>query len=131
MGQLVIGGEVRTLNSIAAAPHHTLPQPKGATALVYFIDGPGRYPYLVATVLQDRIVALQVTGPAASKGFSFNHIDLGASTETLIQYFGRPNHLEPSGEKDTDVWAYAPWPFSFEVKDGHVTSIRIVDPSYF
>jgi hypothetical protein len=96
--------------------------------LVYFLEQAGQYPYLVATVSKNRVVALQVTGPVAAKGYSFNHLDLGSSTDTLVQYFGQPNHLEPSSEKDTDLWTYRPWPFSFEVKGGHVTSIRIAEP---
>jgi hypothetical protein len=130
MGSLAIGGDASALKAIATAPHDTQPQAKGATAQVYFLDGPGRYPYLVATVLRDRIVALQVTGTAGSKGFSFNHVDLGASAETLTQYFGPAGNIRPSGIPDTYLWTYSPWPFSFEVKDGQVTSIRIVDPTY-
>ena len=45
-------------------------------------------PYLVATVSKGIITALQVTGPAPAKGYSFNHIDLGAPIDTLVQYFG-------------------------------------------
>jgi hypothetical protein len=131
IGPFVIGAESATLQPVVGAPSRTLPQPKGATASVYFLESPGHYPYLVATVSQDRIVALQITGVAAAKGFSFNHVDLGASTDALIQYFGQPKHLQPSSEKETDLWSYTPWPFSFEVKDGHVTSIRIADPEYF
>jgi hypothetical protein len=78
--------------------------------------------------VKNRVVALQVTGAVAAKRYSFNHIDLGSSTDTLVQYFGQPNHLEPSSEKDTDLWTYRSWPFSFEVKGGHVTSIRIAEP---
>jgi hypothetical protein len=133
MGPLVIGGAKSTLTWAVGVSSRTLPQPKGAIASVYFLDRPGRHPYLIVTVLQDRIVALQVTGPAPApaKDFSFNHVDLGVSTDTLIQVFGQPKHLEPSSEKETDLWSYTPWPFSFEVKDGHVTSIRIADPGYF
>lgn len=132
MGPFVIGDEAQTLKSLLGTPHRTHPLPKGATAWVYFVDGPGRYPYLVATVLQDRIVALQITGPApaTSKDFSFNHIDLGAGIDTLLKIFGPVKHTQPSTEKDTDVWSYPPWPFSFEVKDSHVTSIRITDPAF-
>jgi hypothetical protein len=46
----------------------------------------------------------------------------------LMQFFGQPNHIEPSGEKGTELWTYNPWPFSFEVRDGHVSSIRIREP---
>jgi hypothetical protein len=129
MGPLVVGDEVKTLSAIAPAPHRTLPQQNGATALLYFLDGPDRYPYLVATVQGDRIVALQITGTAPAKGYAFNHIDLGAGTDALIQHFGSPTRLAPSGAKDTDLWVYGPWPFTFEVKDGHVVSIRIFDPT--
>lgn len=138
MGPLMIGGDAQTINAVLGAPHRTRPQAKGATGMVYFLggfpggSGPGIAPYLVATVQQNSIVALQVTGPAPAPGkdFSFNHVDLGDSTDTLVKYFGAARHLSPSEIKDTDVWTYGPFPFSFEVKDGRVTSIRITAPDY-
>src|SRR5262249_6670658 len=102
-----------------------------AVAWIYFLERAGSYPYLAVTVAQDRIVALQISGPAPAKGYSFNHVDLGAATDSVIQYFGRPSRIGPSGLEATDLWSYTPWPFSFEVKDGHVTSIRIADPAHF
>jgi hypothetical protein len=128
MGRFMVGDDAQMLSTTLGKPHKTLAQPKGATAWVYFLEAAGQYPYLVATVSKNRIVALQVTGPAAAKGYTYNHIDLGAPTDILVQYFGQPNHLEPSEEKDTELWAYRPWPFSFEVRGGHVTSIRINEP---
>jgi hypothetical protein len=53
-----------------------------------------------------------------------------AFTDTLIKYFGAAKHMQPSEIMDTDVGSYGPWPFSFAIKDGHVTSIRITDPEY-
>jgi hypothetical protein len=128
LGPLALGDDAQAVTKALGAPHRSLAQPNEATASVYFLEQAGNYPYFVATVSKNRIVALQVTGPVAAKGFSFNHVDLGATTDTLRQYFGQPNHLEPSGEKDTDLWTYNPWPFSFEVKGGRVTSIRIAEP---
>jgi hypothetical protein len=125
LGPFVIGDAAQTLK-VLGAPHTTLPQPNGAAAWIYFLEQAGQHPYLIATVSKNRIIALQVTGPAAAKGYGFNHVDLGATTDTLVQYFGQPIDLQPSSEKDTEVWSYGPWPFSFEVKGGHVTSIRIV-----
>jgi hypothetical protein len=116
---------VQVLIKALGPPHRTLAQPKGAKASIYFLVKADHYPYLVATVSKNRIVALQVTGPVAAKDYGFNHIDLGVTTDTLVQVFGQPNHLEPSEEKDTELWAYRPWPFSFEVRNGHVSSIRI------
>jgi hypothetical protein len=129
MGPFVIGDDAQALTKALGAPHRTRPQPNGAVASIYFLEKAGQFPYLVATVSNNRIVALQVTGPIAAKGYSFNHVDLGATTDTLMQVFGRPSHLEPSSEKDTDLWTYGPWPFSFEIKGDHVTSIRINEPN--
>ncbi|WP_247460715.1 hypothetical protein [Bradyrhizobium sp. 62] len=62
-------------------------------------------------------------------GYSFNHINLGDSTEKLMAQFGGPFHVGPSGLEKTDLWTYHPWPFSFEVQADRVTSIRINDPT--
>lgn len=130
MGSFVIGGAAATLQATLGSPHRTVPQPKGATGQLYFLEGQERHPYLVATVLRDKIVALQLTGPAAAKGYLFNHVDLGAGADTVLKHFGPPKNVAPSGLKDTELWSYRPWPFSFEVKDDRVTSIRIADPEY-
>jgi hypothetical protein len=138
MGPLLIGGDAQTVVTSLGTPHRMQQRPEGATTMIYFLggfpggSGPGIAPYLVATVKQGAIVALQVTGPspAPGKDFSFNHVDLGDSTDTLVKNFGAAKRLTPSDIKDTDVWTYGPFPFSFEVKDGRVTSIRITAPDY-
>jgi len=130
MGPFVIGGAAaRTLEATLGPPHRTLPQPKETKALVWFLGEPGHYPYFIATVRNDKIAALQVTGTAHPKAYSFNHVNLGDSTETLAKYFGPAFQVGKSDLPDTDVWHYGPWPFSFEVKAGQVTSIRIADPA--
>jgi hypothetical protein len=127
MGPFVIGGDAGTLESVLGPPHRTLTQPK--EALVWFLGERDHYPYFVASVRNDKIVVLQVTGTAHSKAYSFNHVNLGDSTDTLIKFFGPAFRVGKSDLPDTDVWHYGPWPFSFEVKGGKVTSIRIVDPA--
>jgi hypothetical protein len=130
LGPFVIRGPARTLASVLGPPHRTLPpQPKGAQVLLWFLGEPERYPYFVATVLNERIAALQVTGVAPAKGYSFNHINIGDSTQTLTEHFGPAFRVAKSDQPDTDVWSYPPWPFSFEVKVARVTSIRINDPA--
>ena len=127
MGPFVVGDDAQTATKVLGTPHRTISQPNEAVASIYFLESMDRFPYLVVTVSKKRIVALQVTGPAAAKGYGFNHVELGMTTAELLQYFGQPYHLEPSSEKDTDLWTYNPWPFSFEVKGGRVTSIRIAE----
>ena len=129
LGPFVIRGDARTLASVLGAPHRTLPQPNGAKALLWFLGEQEHYPYFVATASNERIAALQVTGVAPAKGYSFNHVNLGDSTQTLTKHFGQAFRIAKSDQADTDVWSYPPFPFSFEVKAGRVTSIRINDPA--
>jgi hypothetical protein len=75
------------------------------------------------------VIALQVSGPAPAPGYSFNHINLGDSTEKLMAQFGGPFHVGPSGLEKTELWTYHPLLFSFEVQADRVTSIRISDPT--
>jgi len=128
IGPFVIGQQAQALKAALGEPHRKLAGAPGQTQLLYFLEQREHYPYLVATVSKERIVALQVTGTSAAQGYSFNHIELGATTDTLVSYFGQPNHVEPTELKDTELWAYRPWPFTFEVNGGHVTSIRISEP---
>jgi hypothetical protein len=128
LGPFGIGQDAKALTTALGEPHQKLENTPGQAQLIYFLEQREHYPYLVATVAKERIVALQVTGFSAPREYSFNHIDLGATTDTLISYFGQPDHVEPSELKDTELWAYGVWPFSFEVNGGHVTSIRISEP---
>ena len=129
IGPVGIGDSESSLKGALGEPNRTLEQPDNASAFIYFLDKPGQYPYLVATMKGGRIVALQTTGPAPAKGSRFNRVDLGDSTEKLKAQFGPAFNTGSSGLPGTDLWSYGPWPFSFEVKDGRVTSIRIIDPA--
>jgi hypothetical protein len=126
MGPLKIGDPARNLPfEMGGPPHRTRTLQDGQQALLYFLEKHEQYPYLVVTVSKDRIVALQITGTAAAKKFSFNGVNLGDTTDALAQRFGPARQLGPSSLKDTDLWSYSPFAFSFEVKDRRVISIRI------
>jgi len=125
MGPLAVGDETKLIEPMLGKPARTLARPNDTTALVFFLGQPGRLPYLVVTVQQDRIVALQVSGSEGAERFSFNQIGLGTTSDALLERFGRPLQSGPSGLKDTELWSYNPWTFSFEVTGGRVTSIRI------
>ena len=127
MGPFGIGRDASTVAAVLGPPHRTLPQPNEAMAHLYFLEAPDRLPYLIATIRKDKIIALQVSGAATSKDYTFNHIKLGDDTATLVKYFGAARQVSPSTIKDTEQWSYGPWPFSFEVKGGRATSVRIVD----
>jgi hypothetical protein len=128
MGPLVVGDGVKAVTAALGKPSRKLPQPKGQIAWVYFLAQQDSYPYLIVTLREDKVVALQLTGRSAAKGYGFNHIDLGMPAETLLQQFGQPGHIESSEEQGSELWSYRPWPFSFEVNGGRISSIRIAKP---
>ncbi|EIG62382.1 hypothetical protein [Bradyrhizobium sp. WSM1253] len=129
MGALGVGISEASLKAALGEPHRKLPPANNATNYVYFLGKADQSPYLASTVKANRVIALQVSGPAPAPGYSFNHINLGDSTEKLVAQFGGPFHVGPSGLEKTELWTYHPWPFSFEVQADRVTSIRISDPT--
>jgi hypothetical protein len=129
MGALGVGISEASLKAVLGEPHRKLPPANDATNHVYFLGKPDQFPYLAATLKANRVIALQISGPAPVAGYSFNQLNLGDSTEKLLARFGSPFHVGPSGLEKTELWNYRPWPFSFEVREDRVTSIRISDPT--
>ncbi|WP_456620974.1 MULTISPECIES: hypothetical protein [unclassified Bradyrhizobium] len=129
MGALGVGIPEASLKAVLGEPHRKLPPANGATTYVYFLGKPDQFPYLAATVKANRVLALQISGPAQAAPYSFNQINLGDATEKLLAQLGSPFHVGPSGLEKTELWTYGPWPFSFEVREDRVTSIRISDPT--
>lgn len=129
MGALGVGISEASLKAVLGEPHRKLPPANNATNYVYFLGKADQFPYLAATVRANRVDALQISGPAPVAAFSFNQINLGDGTEKLLAQLGSPFHVGPSGLEKTELWTYGPWPFSFEVRENRVTSIRISDPT--
>lgn len=124
MGGLAIGDKASAA-SFLGKPAQIIPGEKGAKNRVFFLERPNTKPYLVVTVTAGRIVALQVTGDAPIGTWSFNYVGLGAPAKDLIGILGEPMSKEP--REGYEYWSYYPHPFSFEITDGRVTSIRIND----
>jgi hypothetical protein len=129
MGAIGVGISETSLKAVLGEPHRKLPPENNATNYVYFLGKPNQYPYLAATVKAKRIVALQISGEAPAAGYSFNQVNLGDGIDKLMAQFGSPHHVGPAGLDKTELWTYGPWPFSFEVRQDRVTSIRINDPT--
>ncbi|EJN07339.1 hypothetical protein PMI42_07877 [Bradyrhizobium sp. YR681] len=129
MGALGVGISEGSLKAVLGEPHRKLPPAHDATNYVYFLGKADQFPYLAATVKANRVIALQISGPTPVAGYSFNQINLGDGTERLLAQLGSPFNVGPSGLEKTELWTYGPWPFSFEVRENRVTSIRINDPT--
>ncbi|WP_229184320.1 hypothetical protein [Bradyrhizobium oropedii] len=129
LGALSVGVPESALIASFGEPQRKLDQPDNAVGYVYFLGKPQQYPYVVGTVKAGRVIALQASGEAPVAAASFNQVNLGDSTDKLRARFGIAFHVGPSGLANTDLWSYGQWPFSFEVRNERVTSIRITDPT--
>ena len=130
IGPLVVGMEAAAVKSALGPYSRRIDGPKSTAVWFYFLGNPNEEPYLLASIWQQRLVAIQVTGHKPADKFGFNDLTLGATTETVTKVFGAPKRSIPSSQPNTDVWLYHPWTFSFELSGGRLTSIRVADPQF-
>ena len=129
IGALAIGNKAAVLAALGKSGR-VVQGPKETTSLVYFFGKTAGAPYLVASIWRETLVALQVTGHEPANAYEFNGIKLGDTTEFVIKHLGKPMATGPSSEANTELWSYQPWPFSLEITDGRVTSMRVADPQF-
>jgi hypothetical protein len=72
-----------------------------------------------------RADSVQVTGVPWPGAWTFAGLTLGALQATVANRLGAPMQTQKTGDAGTVQWNYGPWTFSFEIKDGVVSSIRI------
>lgn len=131
LGPLNLMDPAATLASRLPPPSQTMPQ-GNATVSVHLL---GNSAYLAATVVAGRFVALQITGASAPSEWSFETIGLGAPADLILNRLGPPFRREVIPRRGTglwrdggEFWTYGAWPFSFEVSNGRVISIRLAAP---
>ncbi|SDN10803.1 hypothetical protein [Afipia sp. GAS231] len=130
MGPLHVGMGAAALKGELGQPSRQVDGPNGTKVWVYFFGKTNNDPYLAASIWQDKLVAIQVTGRLPEDKFGFNGIALGAAAEDVTKQLGKPMVVRPSSEPNTDLWSYQPWTFSVEISSGRVTSIRVADPKF-
>ncbi len=89
-------------------------------------------PFFVVSVIDERIAALQVSGPPDTTeldSLSFAGVHLGSPAEQVRKRFGAPLRTAQGTTAESEMWSYLPWTFSFEITGGKVTSIRIAHPA--
>jgi len=129
LGRLSVGQQAAVLEPLLGQPDRLIPQQKGAVAQVYFSKAATGY--LVATVVENRIAALQVTGEQPFGDWSFNRVTLGMTLSQLQEIMGVPMSKTNVPDIGAELWSYTPFPFSFEIKGGRVISIRIARSDFF
>ena len=72
-----------------------------------------------------RPTSVQLTGDPWRGAWRFSGITLGDPEHSVISRLGQAKQEQPSEDAGAKLWTYSPWQFSFEVKNGVVTSIRV------
>ena len=131
LGPLHLMDSATTLNGKLPPPSQTHPQ-GNATVTVHLL---GSAAYVAATVAGGRIAALQITGTSAPPEWTFETIGLGSPSDLIISRLGQPFRREAIPNRGTglwrdggEFWTYGAWPFSFEISNGRVISIRLAMP---
>jgi len=119
VGSLFIGMPEEEARRFLPGPGSAIPN---AGATFHFRLGPAG-PDAVATFEGGLLLALQLSGVAADPALTFQGVYLGMPETELEQRLG-PALQRSTTQAGSDLWAYRPWPFSFLLRDGRVTSIR-------
>lgn len=84
--------------------------------------------YWVLTYRGGIAVAIQLTGEPSTERFSFSSNLLGDRTSQLLDRFGEPSSLKRDPNLGSVYWEYSPFPFSFEIRNNTIYSIRVAEP---
>jgi len=84
----------------------------------------GSQPYFAAEIKNDQIISIQITGFGTKEHLSFSSISLGDYSSFVEQRLGKPKEIGYVDE-ETEHWAYTPFTFSLEIKNGYVYSIKL------
>ncbi len=125
---IAVGSLAKPLLASLGPPVAIQPDAGGSRSHFFRFGDGDNPPFFVVSVVDERIAALQVSGPADTTGLdnlSFSGIGLGSTAEQVRKRFGAPLRTTTGSTPESEMWSYAPWPFSFEIAGGKVTSVRI------
>jgi len=84
----------------------------------------GSQPYVAVELLKGQLKSIQITGEASIEDLSFSSISLGDYYTFIEQKLGPPSDTGLVDD-ETIYWDYAPFTFSFEIRNNLVYSIKL------
>jgi hypothetical protein len=149
IGTLKIGMQISQLQSalskLATIPEQNILNPRivdkssnGSATLLFPIsvipiaEGFLLQSYLVALINHlGTVQVIQLSGKPTdtSEFFPFSSITLGTTKDKLLEIMGNPSSIIPAPQVQGKLWSYEPFPFSFEVVNDVVHSVRVHAPS--
>jgi hypothetical protein len=130
IGPLYVGRGEKDIEKLVGKPWKVIRQDAATVIKVYPIASKEtERPYWVITFTRGVAAAIQVTGRNPSVAYAFSSIRLGDTKEKVLQVLGEPMASAPIDQIKGTVWSYPPWPFSVELVDDVVYSIRVTLPA--
>ncbi len=137
IGDITIGGDFDKLKEQLGTPWHSLPKKDRSIDAVY----PLRIyqystAYWVISHKDNRIIAVQLTGNRSPQALLFSGLQLGDKRDKVIATLGYPkarraygkNGGKNGGKNDAHLWDYSPLPFSLEIYNDRLYSVRVHMP---
>ena len=138
IGDITIGGDFDQLKELLGTPWHSLPRKDRSIDAVY----PLRIyqystAYWVISHKDNRIIAVQLTGNRSPQALLFSGLQLGDKRDKVIATLGYPKARRHYGKKggksggknDAYLWDYSPLPFSLEIYNNRLYSVRVHLPN--
>ena len=124
IGKVRVGGAYSEIVQKFGEPNATEPVDEGrAQARIYIFDkNPKTLTYISVWEANGKIIAVQMTGTKTDMP-SFAGVSLGDDTKKLEATLGPASKVHPA--RGYDLWSYKPFPFSIEVREGRVYSIKV------
>lgn len=82
-------------------------------------------PYWVIGFEGQRVISIRITGDRRVDQYAFSSVRIGDSKSTLLKLFGPAAIDQPAPQIGGVLWAYNPYPVTFEIKNGRVYSMRV------
>ena len=131
IGEIRIGDEFSKLKEILGDPWKSLPREDGSIDAVYPLRIVRRVTdYWVISHKSNRVVAVQLTGSRSPYNTRFQGLSLGDDEDKVIEVLGRPKKRRQYGNRNAWLWDYSPLPFTLEVYNDRLFSVRVYSPKY-
>ena len=127
-GSISVNSTISEIEAVLGKPYDMMEQ-AGRYYRVYLLEtlDDGSQPYFALEQEDGQLRSIQITGNGCKEPLSFSSVDLGDHYSYVEQKLGKPAE-KGLVDKETEHWSYAPFRFSFEIRNGLVYSIKLNKP---
>jgi hypothetical protein len=81
--------------------------------------------FVVSYDSEHRATSIQMTGKRPVHRYPFSTLFLGISQARVEAQLGKPRETKPLGDMPGELWGYGPFPFTLEIVEGRLYSVKI------